>query len=159
MSAKTVPLAIALSLVAQAFVREDVERCGRSLAGRRALLLSAGELGRVLFLQSFQLEAAQLLLRAAALFGVAAGADAAPDVLQHRHVRKEGVLLEEIPYPPLLRREIDVLFAVEERVSPSRMMCPLSGVMIPAMHLSVTLLPQPEAPSSAMRMIAAEGHG
>jgi len=27
------------------------------------------------------------------------------------------------------------------------------------MHLSVTLLPQPEAPSSAMRMIAAEGHG
>ncbi len=25
------------------------------------------------------------------------------------------------------------------------MICPLSGVMIPAMHLSVTLLPQPEA--------------
>ena len=55
------------------------------------------------------------LLRAAALFGAAAGADAAPDVLQHRHDRKESVLLEEIPYPPLLRREIDVLFAVEER--------------------------------------------
>ena len=64
---------------------------------------------------AFQPEAAQLLLCAAALFGAAAGADAAPDVLQHRHVRKESVLLEEIPYPPLLRREIDVLFAVEER--------------------------------------------
>ena len=97
-----------------------VEQYGPRLRGenareRRALLLSAGELSRVLFLQPFQLEAAQLLLRAAALFGAAAGADAAPDVLQHRHVRKEGVLLEEIPYPPFLRREIDVLFAVEER--------------------------------------------
>lgn len=84
--------------------------------GGRALL-SAGELGRVLFLQPFQPEAAHFLLRAAALFGAAAGAAAAPDVLQHRHVRKESVLLEEIPYPPLLRREIDVLFAVEERLA------------------------------------------
>lgn len=50
-------------------------------------------------------------------------------------------------------------FSLSKSVSPSRMMCPLSGVMIPAMHLSVTLLPQPEAPSRAMRMIAAEGHG
>ena len=109
-----VPLAILLSLVAQAFVREDVERCGRSLAGGRALL-PAGELGGVFFLQCFQSEAAQLLLRAAASFCAAAGADAALNVLQHRHVREEGVLLEEIPHPPLLRREIDVLFAVEER--------------------------------------------
>lgn len=50
-------------------------------------------------------------------------------------------------------------FSLSKSVSPSRMMCPLSGVMIPAMHLSVALVPQPEAPSSAMRMIAAEGHG
>ena len=104
------------------------------------------------------LNAAVVLSPGAAFSGAAAGADAAPDVLQHRHVRKESVLLEEIPYPPPLRREIDVLLAAKS-VSPSRMMCPLSGVMIPAMHLSVTLLPQPEAPSSAMRMIAAEGHG
>lgn len=78
------------------------------------------------FLQSLQPEAAQLLLRAAASFCAAAGADAAPDVLQHRHVREEGVLLEEIPHPPLLRRKVDVLFtvekcfAVEDDVSPVR---------------------------------------
>lgn len=61
------------------------------------------------------LNAAVVLSPGAAFSGTAAGADAAPDALQHRHVRKESVLLEEIPYPPLLRREIDVLFAVEER--------------------------------------------
>ena len=61
------------------------------------------------------LNAAVVLSPGAAFSGAAAGADAAPDVLQHRHVRKESVLLEEIPYPPLLRWESDVLFAVEER--------------------------------------------
>ena len=50
-----------------------------------------------------------------------------------------------------------MLFAVEERFAVEDDVS-LSGVMIPAMHLSVTLLPQPEAPSSAMRMLA-EGHG
>lgn len=61
------------------------------------------------------LNAAVVLSPGAVFSGTAAGADAAPDVLQHRHVRKESVLLEEIPYPPLLRWESDVLFAVEER--------------------------------------------
>ena len=39
--------------------------------------------------------------------------------------------------------------ALSNSVTPSRVMRPSSGVRMPATHRSVTLLPQPEAPSRA----------
>lgn len=39
-------------------------------------------------------------------------AKGAADVLPDRHIGKERILLEQIPVPALLRRQIDVLFAV-----------------------------------------------
>ena len=47
-------------------------------------------------------------------------ADAAEDVLCRRHVGEQGVLLERIPHAPLLRREVDMLFAVEQHAAVQR---------------------------------------
>ena len=41
-------------------------------------------------------------------------ADAAKDILLHRHVRKKRILLEEVSDPALLGRQVDLLLAVEE---------------------------------------------
>ena len=80
-----------------------------------ALLLAAGELRRPMVLQAFQLHQLQHLpelplLLLPVLFPV----QAAEDVLPHRHVREQGVVLEEIAHLPLLGWEIDVLFRVKE---------------------------------------------
>ena len=37
-----------------------------------------------------------------------------PNVLQHRHVGKQGVILEHQPRMPLLGRQIDMLFRIEQ---------------------------------------------
>ena len=86
---------------------EDARQC-------RALLLPARKLGGVLPLQPLQMETPELLGRLTLLLRAAAGADAALDVLHHTHVGKQRVLLEEIAHPPLLRRKVDALFAVEQ---------------------------------------------
>ena len=99
-------------------VQQDGPGFRRQDAGQRhTLLLAAGELGGVFLLQALQLEAAELLGGVPLLFGAAAGADAALDVLGHGHVGEQGVLLEEVAYPPLLGRQVDMLVAVEQRLA------------------------------------------
>ena len=80
-----------------------------------ALLLAAGELGRTMVFQSFQLHQLQhlrelLRLLRPVLFPV----QAAEDILPHRHVREECVVLEQIADLPLLGREVDVLLGIIE---------------------------------------------
>ena len=41
----------------------------------------------------------------------------AQDVLPHGHIRKQRIVLEQITDLPLLRREVDVLFRIEQRAS------------------------------------------
>ena len=89
----------------------------RQLVRRAALLLAAGELRGILFLQSFQTEAAQAVLYLPAAFGLRTGANAAEDILHDGHVRKQRILLKEVPDPPLLRGQVDARFAVKERLA------------------------------------------
>ena len=83
----------------------------------RALLLAARKLAGQPTLQPCQsqqlhhLAQRLLTLRAAALFG----AQAAEDVLPHRHVGKERIILEKIAHMPLLRGQVDPFFAVKQR--------------------------------------------
>ena len=109
-----VPLEVAVER-GEGFVEQDRLRLGAEDAGERdALLLSAGELRGMLFLQALQPEHAELFRGQRALFRPAPRADAAENVLLNGHVGKERVLLEEIADPALLRREVDLLFAVKE---------------------------------------------
>ena len=80
-----------------------------------ALLLAAGELGRLVIFQPFQLHQFQHFFELSLLFRpVFFPMQAAEDILPHRHVRKQGIVLEEIADLPLLRREIDMPFGVIE---------------------------------------------
>ncbi len=42
--------------------------------------------------------------------------EAAQNVLPHRHIGKQGVILEQIPHPPLLRRQVDPFFRIKQRL-------------------------------------------
>ena len=68
----------------------------------------------MLFLKPLKAEHADLLRQHAALFRFVAAADAAEDILLHAHVREQRVLLKEITDLALLRRQVDLLFAVKE---------------------------------------------
>lgn len=109
-----IPLQIAVQR-RKRLIQQNSLRLGAQDAGQRhPLLLPAGQLDRVLFLQPLQPEQPQLLRQHTALLRPVAGADAAQDVLLHRHGGEQGILLEQIPHPPLLGRQIDVLLAVEQ---------------------------------------------
>ena len=71
----------------------------------------------MLLLQSLQTEHSDLFRQQRPLFRLCALADAAEDVLLDGHVGKERVLLEEIADPALLRREVDLFFAVKEHAA------------------------------------------
>lgn len=71
----------------------------------------------MLFLQALEAEHADLLHQHAALFRLVAAADAAEDILLNAHVREQRVLLEKIPDPALLRRQIDLLLAVKQHAA------------------------------------------
>ena len=112
-----VPLEVAVER-GEGLVEQDRLRLGAEDAGERdALLLPAGELRGMLFLQALQPEHPELFRGQRALFRPAPRADAAENVLLNGHVGKERVLLEEIADPALLRREVDLLFAVEEHAA------------------------------------------
>ena len=109
-----VPLEVAVER-GEGLVEQDRLRLGAEDAGEcDALLLSAGELRGMLFLQALQPEHADLFRSQRALFRPAPCADAAENVLLNGHVGKERVLLEEIADPTLLRREVDLFLAVKE---------------------------------------------
>ena len=112
-----VPLEVAVER-GEGFVEQDRLRLGAEDAGERdALLLSAGELRGMLFLQALQPEHADLFRSQRALFRPAPRANAAENVLLNGHVGKKCILLEEIADPTLLRREVGPLFAVEEHAA------------------------------------------
>ena len=83
---------------------------------RDALLLAAGQLRGIVPGQRLELEALhQPFGQRLALGFIALAPRARADVLCDRHVREQGVILEHQARPPLLRREVDVLFGVKER--------------------------------------------
>ena len=81
---------------------------------RHPLLLSAGELRRKPLLEPLELKLPDHLLRTCRI-----RASAAPEPRRHilldGHGREERIVLKQIAYPPLLRLQIDLLRAVEER--------------------------------------------
>ena len=87
---------------------KDAGQCG-------ALLLPAGKLGRVPLCQRLQPHGPQQF-GAARLPGSAVffGFQAAENVLFHRHIREESIILEQQPCAPLLRRQVDVLLTVKQ---------------------------------------------
>ena len=112
-----VPLEVAVER-GERLVEQDGARLRGEDAGEGdALRLSAGELRGIALLQPLEPEAAQLLRRGLLLFRARAGADAAEDVLLHRHVREEGVLLEQVPHAAALGREVDAALAVKKRLA------------------------------------------
>ena len=71
----------------------------------------------MLFLKALKAEHANFFRQNTALFRLISAADAAEDILLHAHVREQRVLLEKIPDPALLRRQIDLLFAVKQHAA------------------------------------------
>ena len=81
----------------------------------RALRLTAGELGGAVIFKPAELEQVYHLPELFFLHGLAfLAAHTAEDVLAHRHVRKERIILKKIADAAFLRREIDALPAVVE---------------------------------------------
>ena len=109
-----VPLQVAVER-GERLVKQNGFRLGReNPRERHALLLSAGELRGVFLLKPLQLEHADLLSQQFSFLGFMLAADAAEDILLHRHVRKKRILLEEVSDSALLGRQVDLLLAVEE---------------------------------------------
>ena len=88
-------------------IRHDTREC-------YPLLLTAGELRRKPLLEPLELKLPDHLLRPCRI-----RASAAPEprrnILLDGHRREERIILKQIAYPPLLRLQIDLLRAVEER--------------------------------------------
>ena len=81
----------------------------------RPLGLPAGELGGPQLLQPLQAHHGHRLLEQGLLFvPVRLPAQAAQNVLGHRHIGEQGVALEQVAHPPPLGGQVDALFAVEQ---------------------------------------------
>ena len=84
----------------------------------RPLRLPAGELGGPKPLQPLQPHHGHRVLEQSLLFApVRLPAQAAQDILRHRHIGKQGVALEQVAHPTPLRRQVDALFAVEQSLT------------------------------------------
>ena len=94
---------------------EELRLADQDARERRALLLTAGELGGLVLFQALESHHAQDLAQLLfTLHPIPLAMQAAKDVLPHGHVGKQRVILEEVAHVPLLRREVDLLFRVEE---------------------------------------------
>ena len=94
---------------------QDAGLAHQNARQRGALLLSAGKLGRVALGKRFQPHGAQHFGAGGAAGGrVFFCLQAAEDILLHGHVGEQGVVLEQQPYAPLLRRQVDVLCTVKQ---------------------------------------------
>ena len=83
---------------------------------RHALCLPAGKFSGAVLFQPLELQhgdhfAQALLADSLVLFAV----QAAQDVFFHRHMREQGIVLEQIAYPALLRRQVDAARGIEQR--------------------------------------------
>ena len=97
-------------LVQQQNVRVRHQDAGQG----HALLLSAGQLMGQALGQRSQTKALHdlshhLLPTVFILFSLGAGAD----ILQHRHIGEQGIILKHQSYTPLLGRQVDVFFRVK----------------------------------------------
>jgi len=144
--------------VAQRFIEQDDLGLGHQGARERdALLLAAGELGRGALFHAFQVHEAQRLGHALAddLLGDVADLQRVGDVVEHIHVRPDGIGLEHHAEPALLRgTEMSVLrehYLVADadfaRVRRSR----------PTMQRSSVVLPQPLGPSKVKDLVGGDG--
>ena len=94
---------------------QDAGLAHQNACQRGALLLSAGKLGRVAFCQLFQPHGAQHFGAGSAAGGrVFFRLQTAEDILFYGHIGEQGVVLEQQPYAPLLRRQVDVLRTVKQ---------------------------------------------
>ena len=94
---------------------QDVGLAHQNARQRGTLLLPAGKLGRVAFCQLFQPHGAQhFSAGGAAGGGVFFRLQPAKDILLHSHIGEQGVVLEQQPHAPLLRRQVDVLRTVKQ---------------------------------------------
>ena len=86
----------------------------------RPLLLPAGELGRIPFLQASEAKPLRHLPGAPADLppGKPPGLQAGPDIFLHRHVGEEGVILKQVAHPPGLGAHIDPGSGVVEHPPP-----------------------------------------
>ena len=83
---------------------------------RRALCLPAGKLGRTVLFQPLELQHCNHFAQALPAHGLVLFAvQAAQDVFLHRHVREQGVVLEQIAHPALLRGQVDAARGIEQR--------------------------------------------
>ena len=79
------------------------------------MLLPAGKLDGVALGKRLQPHGAQHLGAGGAAGGVVFfRLQTAEDILLHSHVGEQGVVLEQQPYAPLLRRQVDVLHTVKQ---------------------------------------------
>lgn len=80
--------------------------------------LPARKLGRAQGFQPLQLQLGQHLPHNGVLLGPGTpAAGAAADVFVYRHGGEQGVLLEQVPHPPLLGRQVDARFGIKEHPS------------------------------------------
>ena len=98
-------------------------------------------------LVAVEADEAQALLRLLALLGLGEAGEAIGDVLQHRHVRKERVGLEDHADVALRGRQ-------QRHILPPIRIGPPLATSSPAIILSVVVLPHPEGPSSVTRLPA-----
>ena len=85
---------------------------------RHPLLLSARQLAGLALFQIAKLEHGQRLVQRPFPTGlVPLPVKAAGQVLPDRHVRKQGVVLEQVPHPALLWLQVDPPFSVEQHPS------------------------------------------
>ncbi len=116
---------------------------------RDPLPLTTGELVGVPVPEPRQLHELEEILHTSALLGLRLIADRQPerDVLRHRHVAEQRVVLEDEPDPPFLDGLDGVLL-------PSIQIRPAVGSSRPAIIRSTVLLPEPLGPRSAVMLPA-----
>ena len=123
---------------------------GERASQRHALPLAAGQLRRVAVGHRLELHELDAAGARAARCPPRAGrvlprphSQAERDVLEHRHVPEQGVVLKHEADAPVAPR------GARWTSSPSNSTAPASGISRPAISRSSVVLPQPEGPSSA----------
>jgi hypothetical protein len=132
--------------VAERLVHQDHHGLGGDGASERdPLLLAPRKLVRIPVVEVLEVQDPEDLAGPAAPFRTGTLMQAEDDVLAHREVGKEGVVLEDHAHAPFLRRNPASLSGATSL--PWIRMLPESGASKPAISRSVVVLPQPLGPS------------
>ena len=121
---------------------------GHASRNGHALPLPAGDLCRIAIGQFGNVHPFKLPLDARLPLALRQCAQPKADILRHRHVRKQGVVLKDDADLPLRGGDIAAWSRCRKRTRPLRTMRPRSGATMPAIMRSVMDLPAPEAPSN-----------